>query len=736
MGNRIIAEKSAMGHRLVMLLGAAAVAIPAPGIVLAQQGAVLEEVVVTARKREESVYEIPESVSLIGGTEFERGQIARLEDIGTYIPNLNLAERGDGKPNVTIRGIGSFGNVQGIGFYLDGVQIFDDQQIRWGDLSRIEVLKGPQGTLYGGSNIGGAVKWETNRPDPQAFSARAEIGLGSYNTQDFEGHLNVPINENWAGRIFAYGSKNDGFLTNPVTTRITGSVNRPDPDIDRLSEKGVRLSLAGDLSDRLSVYAWGRWADLLGPMNVTQGEFSNDFEYSDIRRSSLTHQRDVESWQGTVQLDYKLDFATLTSITSYAEIDQFGISDVDLSHELSIEATQPERAETFTQELRITSTDGGPLEWQAGLYFLDRDFHRNFDLQLYPLFFLLDFRPIAPGDPRLPQTPAAENSFIEVPLEHRDEQRKSYAAFGTATYRFGDFELEGGLRVEQWEVETTNFAAGISGKQDSTEILPKASLTYFFDRDRSMIYGSFARGFHPGGFNLSNFAGTNTLFGFDNEESDNFEIGYKGRLLDDSVRLTLAGFYIDYKDRQFEVQVRDPVTNQFVEGIVSVGDSEHIGMEASIAWQATDYLNMMFSAGWGDGEWKGGTVLDDGTDLSGLETMNFPEYDLNGVINYDRPINANMDFWGRLQVSATGEQKVSLDNQFFIPSREVVNIAAGVRYNDRWELSVEVKNLFDEDYHTDAAPFPDFDPTRATEQFQLATRGNPRWIMVNLSVEY
>ena len=119
----------------------------------------IEEIVVTARKREESLLDIPESITAISGSNIETQNIKTLDDIGFLIPNLNLSMRADGFPNVSIRGLGSFGNTQGVGFYIDDVQLFSDASSRFGDLERIEVLKGPQGVLFGGSNIGGAVKY-------------------------------------------------------------------------------------------------------------------------------------------------------------------------------------------------------------------------------------------------------------------------------------------------------------------------------------------------------------------------------------------------------------------------------------------------------------------------------------------------------------------------------------------------------------------------------------------------
>ena len=146
-------------------------------IALAQE-ARLEEVVVTARKRDENLMDIPESVSAIGALEVERRNIKGLNKIGLAVPNLNLSMRTDGYPNVTIRGVGAYGMTQGVGFYLDDVQLFSDASSRFGDIERIEVLKGPQGVLYGGSNIGGAVKYVSKTPSTEELGGRLKVLAG------------------------------------------------------------------------------------------------------------------------------------------------------------------------------------------------------------------------------------------------------------------------------------------------------------------------------------------------------------------------------------------------------------------------------------------------------------------------------------------------------------------------------------------------------------------------------
>ena len=166
----------------------------ATSVALAQE-ATLEEVVVTARKRSENLMDIPESVTAISGLAIERQNIKGLNKIGLAVPNLNLSMRTDGYPNVSIRGMGAFGMTQGVGFYLDDVQLFSDASSRFGDLARIEVLKGPQGVLYGGSNIGGAVKYVSKTPSTEAVSGRLKGLAGGQSIVDIEGDINIPLSD-------------------------------------------------------------------------------------------------------------------------------------------------------------------------------------------------------------------------------------------------------------------------------------------------------------------------------------------------------------------------------------------------------------------------------------------------------------------------------------------------------------------------------------------------------------
>ena len=199
----------------------------------------LDEIIVTARKREESLLDISESVSAISGSDIDARNIKGLDKIGLLIPNLNLAKRADGYPNVSIRGIGAFGLTQGVGFYLDDVQLFSDASSRFGDLDRIEVLKGPQGILYGGSNIGGAVKFVSKRPSAdEGFTGRIKYQVGQQSINDAEISANIPLQGDWAMRVFSYTRDDDGFITNPNSDGVD---NQP-VNIDKYCRSRQELS--------------------------------------------------------------------------------------------------------------------------------------------------------------------------------------------------------------------------------------------------------------------------------------------------------------------------------------------------------------------------------------------------------------------------------------------------------------------------------------------------------------
>lgn len=697
--------------------------------VMAQGEALLEEIIVTARKREENVLEIPESLTTFTGDMVESANINGLEDIGLLVPNLWMSRRLDGFPNVSIRGLGAFGNTQGVGFYLDDVQLFGDASSRFGDFERIEVLKGPQGILYGGANIGGAIKFVTQQPDPEAFSGRVKAQGGEDNYYDGEIQLNIPLGNDWALRLFGFAMTDDSYFVNPNSPRLNGGVTKNDRDVGKTEKYGVRAALAGNITEQLSVYATIRYNELDGPNNIWIRELTENLTHHNIVDTNYNPRHERETIGVSLDLTYDFGNFAATYLTSYTDTESDRQTDLDISQEHVLDLYRPWPVEVWTQELRFTSTDDSPLQWQAGAYYLDykRDYEANLFIPYGFCFFLDPGCNPNPDDP-IPFPSIEEDSpaglFGGLPFEHSDRGREQIAGYANVSYRFNNVEVAGGVRVDNWKSERTNYSADLGGlpaplygKQEETEVLGRGSISMFFDEDRSMVYGTVSQGFEPGDFNC---CAQSFVASFVEERATQYEIGYKGRLMDDRLVLTLAGFYIDYKDRQFELQRTDPVTNTVIENITNVGDSDAWGLEGDIVLSMHE--NWTLSAGFGyvDAEWDDGTLFagagGEAINLSGRTPPNVVDWSATAALDYDQQVNDDMRLFGRLQLRYKGD--ASTNAQFFDspgddfpiwenPDFTVVDLGAGVEWNN-WEIGIHVENLFDEDYYIDVQEFPNF----------------------------
>ena len=736
---------------LVAALGAAALIQPEPSFAqggMESAAPVLEEVIVTARKRQESLLEIPESVAALSGEDIARQGIDNLKDIGMLVPNLNLSMRTDGFPNVTIRGIGGFGNTQGVGFYLDDVQVFSDASSRFGDLERVEVLKGPQGTLYGGSNIGGAVKFVSVRPDPTSTSGRVKGRFGEQGLVDVEAAANIPLgNSQWAMRGFGFFYQDDGFLVNQNPPRLNGVRGNNDKDIGAVEEKGLRLTAAGPLGERLSAYAAFRWNELDGVGNAWVRELTDDFQYVPVVNNSTnaTHVRDTLA--GTLELNLELERFSLLSLTSYTTTDSTRYSDVDIREEFILDANRPEEMDVLTQELRLTSNTDGPFNWIAGIYY------SLFEERMRSTQIWFDARVDADGNISGPLgcaiglatcsgiwagqivTPQQEQDRLALPFEIRNRDKSHLAAFANANYAWETWELDLGLRIDRWSNATDNLDTGISSSQKDVEVLPRISLTKWLS-EQSMVYATYAKGYEPGGYNLANFAGENDLFGFDIEEASSFELGWKAKLLDDRVSLGAAVFFIDYSDRQVEFQAQ--AGGQVIEGIVNLGDSEQYGIEAELNFQVTEYISLSATIGAIEAEWNDGTSVDLGgsvVDISGTTVPNTNDLSWVLAAAYDAPLSPSnrLRLVGGLQISHNGAfEGLQAWNTVRNPDYTVMNAQLGLQ-GERWEALLQVENLTDKDYFTDVNRLPNLHALDGGAEVNIGTLGQPRIVSVTLN---
>lgn len=777
-----------------------------------QLATAIEEVIVTARKRAESIAEIPESVSAFSALELEQAKIQRIDDVGAHVSNLNLSTRADGHPNVTIRGVGSHGNTEGVGFYLDGVQNATDASARFGDIERMEVLKGPQGTLYGGSNVGGAVKLVSRRPDLSKFEGNVVAAFGDQNTQDYSGTINLPIvKDQVALRLFGYYVEDDGYLYSNNPIRLNGLSNAdtvfwpsnnvcqvpfdfspgfPEPanspcgSIPNIAERwrkhpnerveqGARVQLLAKLTENIELLASGRYYDFDGGNNNWRVEEPNHYTFSRERELTFAGRRQMEVKAGTLELNWDTGPAVVTYLGSYTDMDREDTSDLDVTNEVGFDLYRPEWTEFQTHELRITSSGSGPWEWLAGLYYSLKKNDWNSFANFYGTTSVLAGAPFGPGgstllpgslrildsgllgptilgETSLPPTLAEEQAVrIYFPFENRYRETEHTAAFLTTSYRFTTgWELGLGLRVDDWSANTLDRNATLYGtltpflEQGETEVMPKASASYFFD-DGAMAYATYAKGYEPGGYNLYDTAGTPLLNPFTKEQANSYEVGIKLPLADQSLELSAAIFYIDYKDRQFEIQQQIAIGG-IVENIINVGDSEQYGIEADFRWKVNEFLTVSGNAGWLDAEFKSGASVVDVNSVVAVDVSgNFPpwisDYSYSLAAQFEKPIGADKTLRARLDWVAKGPYWFNMENTAKNPGYDVINTRLELQFNDRWTVAVSVENVFDEEYYWDGSvwpgdavpgtPAPDYDPV-------IGTLGQPRKVMFEVGARF
>ncbi|WP_192812918.1 TonB-dependent receptor [Rhizorhabdus wittichii] len=667
------------------------------------------EIIVTARKRNERLSDVPETITAFSSEALTKAGIANVDDIGRQLPNVVLNRRGDNEPNAVIRGVGGFGNTQGVGFYIDDVRNVTDQSARLIDLERVEVLKGPQGTLYGGSSIGGAIKFVTKKPSYDGIEGHVTVEGGGQEILNLEGAVNIPITDGTAAvRISAYADSNGGYLTNPLIVDT-----RPDES----KEYGVRGTLRLNPGENTEILATLRYIRMNNggyPYYPTSGP--SDYSFVSPGITNGFNRKQVLG--GIVSLNHDFDFATFTSLSSYTRRENRILWDFSLTGDpaTSVVASQddPVVSNVVTQEFRLASNGDGPLSWLAGLYYSS---YSNYDLlSQVDLFFGV---PVI-GDPNVPD-------FYDTKTMQR-----TYAGFANIGYKAGGFEANVGARLDHSTFKGTDNATGQTGKIDKTIVLPKLSLAYKPSRDL-MIYASLAKGYEPGKVPVY---GDGAFQPYKAETSLNYEVGVKGEAFDRLFQYELSGFYITYKDRQFETRVNE--NGIIVEKIVNVGDSESYGVEFSGTLRPTDHLTISGSAGYLHSTWKNGIY--DLVDVSGNRTPNAPRF--TGTLNadYSHPVSDRLKIGLRADIVHNSGFYWDIPNRTQQEDYNLVGFRLSLAdIDDRWELAARLVNAFNKKYNYEYQDQinSEIDPvTGACNLCSNARIGQPRLYTVSFSYKF
>jgi iron complex outermembrane receptor protein len=534
---------------------------------------VLEEVVVTAEKRAESSLDVPMSLTALSGEQLARSQSYRLEDFAGKVPGLTFIDDGPLGSQLVIRGLtsGSAAVNSSVATYVDetpytavgpfsGSNVISPNLDAF-DMQRIEVLRGPQGTLYGASALGGLLKYVTNAPDPSGFAANAAVGFSSVSEggQGYDVHamVNVPLAENAALRLVGYTNHYPGFIDDP---------SRGATDINEFRYQGFRGSLLYNPTDDLSLrvnalYQDRSWSDSSNE-DVNPGTLAPI--YADLIQEHLIGQPGYAKTQiYNFTLNWDLGFAQLLSSSSYSRFNIHTVSDLSVefgplvSSILGVPAgitdlfTPSDRA--FTQEVRLSSAGGGAVQWQVGGFFTDQ---KGADEE--------NFFPIDAATRAI----LADNTVlgaVHLPVGYRE-----YAGFVNIDYFITpvlDVSL-GGRYSENHQTFHETGTGIFGGGADFGATSSQGVFTYSGDARwhmtaEHMLYARIANGFVPGGPNsVSPTAGAPNSYS--SSTAVNYEAGIKSSLLDHHLTVEVSAFHIDWRKIQLEAVIGG--FNQFVNG--------------------------------------------------------------------------------------------------------------------------------------------------------------------------
>src|SRR5229473_4567628 len=381
----------------------------------------LVEIVVTARKRSENLRDIPASITAISAATLEDAHVTQLDDLNALVTNLNVVEAHDNTPDVTLRGVGAFGVVQGVGFYANDVQLFEGQIARPIDIERIEVLKGPQGTLFGGANVGGAIKYVTKDPT-STWENEATAEFGSYRTRNYQAVVSGPIDDKVGIRASVYYDTHGGYIYDTYNKFDYGAAN----------DHGARVTLVATPNEdnRIRVHVSADDFNTSSQNLLYTPPDSHTYSYS-VNDYFIPHfARHIGSVD--VQFDHQINAeVALTSLSSFFTSYNRGNTDFN-KKPIPLDLLQQNvDNRIYSEEFRLASTGSSNLDWLVGAFFQGR---RSATLSVDNNFN---------GDPLNPV-------LLFSDFDRDEKMQRQYALFGDLTYHHGDWQYELGLRAEYY----------------------------------------------------------------------------------------------------------------------------------------------------------------------------------------------------------------------------------------------------------------------------------------------
>ncbi len=611
-------------------LAAALVALANVGNGMAQD-LVLEEVTVTAKKTEVKLQDAAIAVSVTSGSDFDASNIMKLDNFNGYVPGLVVAKNDGAGRVVTIRGVGwetaqNLASQPSVLSYVDGIYLANplSMGLDLGEVERVEVFRGPQGTEFGQGTTGGAINLVSKRPVLNETSGYVDIGFGNYSTINARGAVNIPIGENAALRASVQRHRHDGFAV------IKGGA-LDGYDLDDADSTSSRLALLWEPTDSLSIFLQGF---------VHQSD-QNAAAQKNVDDPNPDPRELTQDYPGIFNLDnesYSLivewaisDSLTFKSLTGYQELEKEQTTDGDRLTESTISIDRlgfggadnwdvlpfwDNNSEATSQEL-VLSYQGSDVDWNLGAYYLDHDNYNN-------------FVEATGSSPYSASASAVENpSLATLPpfrsvlnfTEERTVSRKDIAVYGQGTFRVSDrLAITAGVRWQ--DEEQTDAGAqffGIFGpfsrETNDDAVTWKLGAEYDLS-DNNMIYALASTGWKNGGTNPAAITGGAALLpiGYEPEEVTAFEIGSRNTFLGGRAKLNITAFLYDHEHLQYIFE--DPIP--YGGGTNTISELEEKGIETEFSLQISESWRLDGMLSWQDGEVK--------SDDTAMDIIDFREF--------------------------------------------------------------------------------------------------------------
>jgi iron complex outermembrane receptor protein len=576
----------------------------------------LDIIVVTAQKREQDVQDVPVAVSVTTGEDLDRLQVSNIESLQYSTPSLVVAGTDPTRKRFGIRGISDQSRNAGfdnrIGVYVDGVWVGRSAASNQAalDVASVEILRGPQGTLFGKNTVAGAINIITAQPE-FGTSGYLEAEYGNYDNRRLKGMLNVAASDNVAMRVSGMVQKRDGFVENVFNGL----------DYDNRDDYGLRGQLLIESGDT-SFYIAADTAQFKGRATAS-GVLINDPRAPDPRQIAIDEEQNYKiGYDGiSAQIDHEFgNGGTLTSISAYRTSSYDAVDDADATPFPFADTIVLEDTNHFSQEIRYASDDSGRFDYVVGLYYLNQDNKGGGSASA----FAPAINPLAPP------------IYVGV-TQNGTVKSQSYAAFVNVNFDITDqLELTAGARLNKedksvdYQIADTSrlFTNGaLEDKRSSTDFSPTVSLNYDIT-DNVMSYVRYARAYKSGGWNTDFVPSVNDI-AFDDESVDAFEVGLKSLMFDRRLRLNIAAYLSKHKD--FQVFSFIQLSNGgAASSATNAGKVTSKGIEVEADLQPVDWLNLFVNYGYNDTKFdsfaNGGGP---GVDFDGNRPAEAPKHNLN-----------------------------------------------------------------------------------------------------------